>query len=180
MLQIIVKRNDDLYDESRNEFVSCPECKLYLEHSLVSISKWEAKWHKPFLNSKKTDHELLDYIKCMTTNTNKVDDLVYSCLTNRNIEDISKYIDDPMTATTFSKRDNNRPNSEIVTSELIYYWMIAYNIPFECQKWHINRLMTLIRVCSVKNSNPGKLTTNDLIKRNALNAQRRASMGTRG
>lgn len=184
MLQIIVEQNDDLYDESRNEFVSCPECKLNLEHSLVSISKWESKWHKPFLSGRKTNdktnEELLDYIRCMTVNTNKVDDIVYQCLSKENIRAIAEYIDDPMTATTIHKKENSRPNNEKLTSELIYYWMIAYNIPFECQKWHINRLMTLIRVCDAKNAPSSKMTASDLASRNALNAKRRAAMGTRG
>lgn len=179
MLEIIVPEAN-LFDEQTQEFISTKEQTLRLEHSLVSMSKWESKWCKPFLSrQEKTYEETIDYIKCMTT-TQNVDPYVYRCLTNDNIKRINDYIEAPMTATTFRK-DNGKPNKEQVTAELIYYWMIALNIPFECQKWHLNRLLTLIRVCSIKNQPPEKVNKNEIMKRNAaLNAERRKRLNTKG
>ena len=141
MLKITVPSSEQ-WDESKQEFVYTKECTLELEHSLVSLSKWESKWCKPF-NSKtdKTYEETIDYIRCMTLNSN-VDPSVYSCLTNENINEINNYIEALMTATWFSKESQGKSNSEQITAELIYYWMIALGIPFECQKWHLNRLLT--------------------------------------
>lgn len=169
----------ELYDEVQNEFHMVKAQTLNLEHSLVSISKWESKWHKPFLNKKeKTTEETLDYIRCMTIN--HVDPLVYSCIDSRIIKQINAYIEDPMTATTFSNQTNNR-NREIITAEVIYYWMIALNIPFECQKWHLNRLLTLINVCNIKNKPPKKMSKKAIMTRNnSLNAARRQALHTNG
>ena len=171
----------EMWDESREELISTKEQTLQLEHSLVSLSKWESKWHKPFLHTdNKTGEETLDYIKCMTLNHN-VDPNVYLNLTAENISQINDYIGDSMTATTFSEESGGKKNSEKITSELIYYWMVSYNIPFECQKWHLNRLITLIRVCGVKNAPPKKTSKNELMRRNAaLNAQRRAKLNSKG
>ena len=180
MLQITIPAIE-LWDEQNEEFVtSVKEQTLQLEHSLISLSKWESKWHKPFLSKEtKTREETLDYIKCMTI-TKNIDDSVYSRLSNSNINDINKYIDDPMTATTFSKL-NQSNKKEVVTSELIYYWMISYNIPMECQKWHLNRLLTLIRVCDVKNTPPKKMNKKDIINQYAaLNASRRQQFNSKG
>ena len=128
----------------------------------------------------KTEEEMLDYIKCMTL-TKNVDSDVYNHLTIDNVKDVKDYINDPMTATTFSRDEKGQSNSETITSELIYYWMIASNIPFECQKWHLNRLITLIRVCSIKNAPPKKRSKRDIMSRNAaLNAARRKQMNTKG
>lgn len=152
MLKITVPAME-YYDEVSNEFILFKEQSLQLEHSLVSISKWEAKWHKPFLDGKdKTLEEVIDYVRCMTI-TQNVDSEVYNRLTENNLKAINEYIENPMTATTFSDT-NQTPNREIITSEIIYYWMVAFNIPFECQKWHINRLLTLVKVCNIKNSPP--------------------------
>ena len=141
----------ELYDEEKNEFINYKDQTLQLEHSLVSISKWEAKWHKPFLSDEdKTLEEIIDYIKCMTITQNVKSD-VYDRLTSDNIQTINDYIQDSMTATTFSD-DKKTGKKEIVTSEIIYYWMVTYNIPMECQKWHLNRLLTLVKVCTIKNS----------------------------
>ena len=141
------------FDEEKNEFIYTTVSKeqtLQLEHSLVSLSKWESKWCKPFLSKeKKSDEEVLDYIKYMTLTQNVRPD-TYNRLTDANIEMINAYIDAPMTATTFSKENVKGGGREVVTAELIYYWMIALNIPFECQKWHLNRLLTLIRVCNME------------------------------
>lgn len=170
----------EMFNEKTQEFFTLKEQTLQLEHSLVSLSKWESKWCKPFLSkNKKTVEETIDYIKCMTI-TQNVKDEVYARLTRSNIEAINKYIDDPMTATTFYN-DNSKVNNETITSELIYYWMIALNIPMECQKWHLNRLLTLIRVCNVKNSPPKKMSKGDIMRRNAaLNAARKKQLNTNG
>lgn len=179
MLEITIPARE-LFDETTCEFTYMNEQTLRLEHSLVSLSKWESKWCKPFLSKeKKTLEETIDYIKCMTL-TQNVNDTVYQFLGNENINKINKYIESPMSATTFGP-ENSRPNREIVTSELIYYWMIALNIPFECQKWHLNRLLTLIKVCSIKNQPPKKMSKGELMSRNAaLNAARRKQLNTKG
>lgn len=183
MLRITIPATE-LWDERKEEFVSIKEKTLELEHSLVSLSKWESKWCKPFLtDAKKTDEEIIDYVRCMTITPN-VDPEIYYALTKDNIEKINKYIESPMTATFFSKdktKGGRRMSREIITSELIYYWMISFNIPFECQKWHINRLITLIKVCSIKNEPPKKMSKKALMSRNAaLNAARRKQFNTKG
>ncbi len=180
MLEITIPATE-LWDESTEEFITAKEQTLRLEHSLVSLSKWESKWCKPFLSkTNKTNEEIIDYVKCMTL-TQNVPDEVYRCLTNDNIRKINEYIDAPMTATWFHEEKNKGTNREQTTSELIYYWMIALNIPFECQKWHLNRLLTLIRVCNIKNQPPKKMSKRDIMSRNAaLNAARRKQLNTKG
>ena len=170
----------ELFDDRTQEFIKIPEYKLQMEHSLVSLSKWESKWGKPFLSKEpKTAAETIDYIKCMTI-TQNVNPKVYNSLTTENIEQINKYIDEPMTATTFNEVNNTR-SREIITSELIYYWMFSLNIPMECQKWHLNRLLTLIRVCNIKNAPPKKMSRSDIMSRNAaLNAARRKKLNSKG
>ena len=181
MLQITVPISPEGWDEERQEFVDPQVKTLQLEHSLVSISKWESKWHKAFLSKKdKTEEEIFDYIKCMTL-TQNVDPSVYDHLTVDNVNQIKAYIEDPMTATVINTNSSGKSNKETVTSELIYYWMIALNIPSEYQKWHINRLLKLIEVCNVKNSPPKKRSKSDIMRSNAaLNAARRKQLGTRG
>ena len=180
MLQITVPAGE-LYDEVNNEFITVKEQTLQLEHSLVSLSKWESKWEKAFLSkAERTFEETIDYIRCMTLNKN-VDPNVYRFLTNENIEAVNAYISAPMTATTFFDDGKKGGHRETVTAELIYYWMISLNIPFECQKWHLNRLLTLIRVCNVKNTPPKKRSAKEIMSRNAaLNAARRKKLNTRG
>lgn len=181
MIQITIPSRE-LWDESTNEFVITKEQILQLEHSLISISKWESKWQKAFLTKQeKTHEETIDYIKCMTLNQN-VDPNVYNYLTNDNIRQINAYIDSPMTATYFSEEKGGRGgHGEQITSELIYYWMIALQIPFECQKWHLNRLLTLVRVCNIKNQPPKKRSRREIMSRNAaLNAARRKQLNTKG
>ena len=171
----------EYWDEKKEEFVTVgKEQELQLEHSLVSISKWEMKHHKPFLTKEpKTDEEMIDYIKCMTM-TQNVDSEVYEHLPNSVLKQINDYIADSMTATTFLQL-NQQPTREIITSELIYYWMISLNIPMECQKWHINRLLTLIRVCNVNNTPPKKMNKREIANRYAsLNAARRKQFNSRG
>lgn len=179
MLKITIPSIEQ-YDEVNNEFIISKEQILQLEHSLVSLSKWESKWHKPFLSKEeKTVEETIDYIKCMTI-TQNVDDKVYDNLTNDNIREVRDYIQEPMTATTFHS-NSNRPNRETITAELIYYYMIALNIPFECQKWHLNKLMTLINVCSIKNEPSKKMSKKEIQSRNkALNDARRKMLSTPG
>lgn len=181
MLQIEVPIIQERWDEVKEEFIEPEYQVLQLEHSLVSLSKWESKWHKPFYSKTKlSDEEMLDYIKCMTL-TKNVNPDVYNHLTIENVKEVAYYIDDPMTATTFSRDVKGSSNHEAITAELIYYWMIALNIPFECQKWHLNRLITLIRVCEIKNSPPKKRSMRDIMSRNAaLNAARRKRMNTKG
>lgn len=181
MLQIEVPISPEGWDESKQEFVEPKYLTLKLEHSLISLSKWESKWCKPFLDRKeKTIEETIDYIKFMTLTPN-VEPEVYSHLSNENFRDIDAYIGAPMTATTFYDDKTSKSSREIVTSELIYYWMVALNIPFECQKWHLNRLLTLIRVCNVKNAPPKKMNKRDIMSRNArLNAARRKQLNTSG
>lgn len=181
MLQITVPAVEQ-WDEQKQEFITTgKEQTLCLEHSLVSLSKWESKWNKIFLDKReKTTEEILDYIKCMTL-TQNVNPDIYNRLTVENFQQIHEYIEAPMTATTFYDDKRGGGSREKVTSELIYYWMIALNIPFECQKWHLNRLLTLIRVCNVKNAPPKKMSKRDIASRNAaLNAARRKQLNTRG
>lgn len=169
-----------MFNEKTGEFFNTKEQTLQLEHSLVSLSKWEAKWNKAFLTKEqKTPEQVLDYIRCMTI-TQNVDPDIYNALTDENIEAINKYIEAPMTATSFYDKGAKKSN-ETVTSELIYYWMIALNVPMECQRWHLNRLLTLIRVCNIKNTPPKKMNKRELMSRNAaLNAARRSKLNTRG
>lgn len=171
----------ELFDDKKQEFITSKEQTLQLEHSLVSLSKWESKWCKAFLSKdSKTFEETLDYIKCMTI-TQNVNPLVYNFLSKENFDEIHKYIEAPMTATTFYTNGQNGTSKETVTSELIYYWMISLNIPMECQKWHLNRLLTLIRVCNIKNTPPKKMSRKEMISRNAaLNAARKKQFNTKG
>ncbi len=171
----------EMFDDKSQEFFTLKEQTLQLEHSLVSLSKWESKWCKPFLtNENKTLEETLDYIKCMTI-TQNVDQTVYSRLNKENIDQINNYIQAPMTATTFYNDTQKGRGKETITSELIYYWMISLNIPMECQKWHLNRLLTLIRVCNIKNTPPKKRSRKDIINQYAaLNAARKKQLNTNG
>jgi len=181
MLQLTFKPIEK-YDELTNTFQYSDECVITLEHSLVSLSKWESKWHKPFLTKdEKTLEETIDYIKCMTI-TKNVDEDVYSRLTDEHLQAVREYIENPMTATTFSNLQEGRKiNREIITSEIIYYWMTVFNIPFECEKWHLNRLLTLINVCNIKNSPPKKMGRKEIYQRNkALNMARRRALNTGG
>lgn len=181
MLQILVPISPEGWDEVKQEFVEPKTKELQLEHSLISISKWESKWHKAFLaKTDKTEEELIDYIKCMTLNAN-VDPSVYEHLTASNINAIRDYIYDPMTATIIPAQNTKGKGHETVTSELIYYWMIALNIPPEYQKWHLNRLLKLIEVCNFKNTPPKKRSKASILRDNAaLNAARLKQLGTRG
>lgn len=180
MLQVVIPERE-FFDSRTNEFVTIKETKLALEHSLVSVSKWEAKWKKPFVGRiAKTYEESIDYIRCMTL-TQNVDPRVYWSIPDDVFEKVNSYIDDPMTATWFNSNEKERPSREVITSEIVYYWMIALNIPSEYQKWHFNRLLTLIRVCNVKNAPKKKMSKKEILKRNReLNAARRKELNTPG
>lgn len=180
MLTILVPETE-LYDERKNEFIQIKEQTLVLEHSLVSIAKWESKWKKSYLSTKnKTYDETIDYIKCMTI-TKNVNPLIYKSINRDALESINQYVNDPMTATYFSERDDRPSGPSIITAEIVYYWMISLNIPMECQKWHFNRLIALIKVCNIKN-NPGKkMSRREILTRNqALNEERKKKYNTRG
>ncbi len=172
----------EYYNPKTNEFVKYKEHTLRLEHSLRSMAKWESKWHKPFLSKdNKTNEEIIDYLRCMTLNTADVDDCVYYCIPGSEMEKLTQYMEDPMTATTITRIGNQPKSRAIVTAEILYYDMIALNIPFECEKWHINRLLMLIEVCNEKNKPSKKIPRNELISRNKLlNAARRKRLGTKG
>ena len=181
MLRIVIPAVEG-FDDEKQEFTTIEkEQVLELEHSLISLSKWESKWCKVFLSKEeKTTEQTIDYIKCMTV-TPRVDPSVYDRLTTENIKQIQDYIAAPMTATYFAKDAGGKTNREQVTSELIYYWMIAMQIPFECEKWHLNRLLTLIRVCNIKNQPPKKMSKQEIMAQNAaLNAKRRQQFNTTG
>lgn len=186
MLEIRLEERE-LFDERTSEFVTLKPVTLKLEHSLLSISKWEAKTHKRFVASKtetddRTYAETIEYVKCMTLNKD-VPDIVYDTLGREHIDKINEYISDSMSATTFKNNEVQKSarNGEAVSSELVYYWMTAFNIPFECEKWHFNRLMTLINICSIKNKPPKKMSKGATMKNNAaLNAARRKAHHSKG
>ena len=161
----------ELFDDRLNEFRQVKAQDVTLEHSLISISKWESKWHKPFLDSSiktRSLDESYDYIRMMSLDPNVNPDFVYA-MTTKQMKELEIYITDPMTATTIKYYKNEkRPNRELVTSELIYFWMTAYQIPFTCEKWHINRLMKLIELCAVKNDPEATkgMAKNDILRSN--------------
>lgn len=171
----------EFFNDDTQEFYTVAPVTLRLEHSLVSVSKWESKWKTPFLSAKDlTIEQSRDYIKCMTINQH-VDPLVYASLTNSHMETVNEYIKEERTATTFNERQIGPPNRQVITSELIYFWMAQYNIPFECQKWHLSRLLTLIRIASIKNAPDKKMSKRAVMSKNAsLNAARRKAMHTKG
>lgn len=178
MLRLTIP-STELFDEKTNRFITIHGRELQLEHSLVSVSKWESKWKKPFLGAtKKNREETIDYVRCMTI-TQNVDPIIFLGLTDENIETVNRYIDDPMTATTF--KNDKKVNRQVITSEIIYYWMISLGVPMECQKWHLNRLLALIRVCDEKNKPAKNKSRKDVMAENrALNQLRKARSGSHG
>jgi hypothetical protein len=171
----------DAFNEETQTFESTGGFELQLEHSLVSLSKWESIHEKPFLDThEKTWEEITSYVECMVVPPNPPEDFLPK-LSKENFEEINDYISRKMTATWFSEVQPQSRNSEIVTSELIYYWMTAFTIPFECENWHLNRLFTLIRICNIKQEKPKEMSRAEVAQRNReLNAQRRKMLGTKG
>lgn len=188
MLKLTVPAGE-YFNEQTNEFHYTKESRLHLEHSLASVARWESKWKKPFLESsspllrdkyKKTPEEFYDYLRCMTVNQPE-DPNCYRSLTPLQLQVISNYLKDPATASTFSDYEEKKFSSQIITSELIYFWMTTLNIPFSCEEWNLNRLLALIRVCSIKNGKPKKKPRRDMIEeRKRLNQERRQQWNTRG
>lgn len=180
MLTLIIPQKE-YFDDENSEFVIIPELTLEFEHSLVALYAWESKWEKPFLGKEgKTTKETISYIETMCLTPN-VKSEVFNNLSSKQHEEISRYINADMTATTFNVRTNRSFSREIITAEIIYYWMIQLQIPFECQYWHLNKLLTLIKVCNAKNAPPKKMSRTELLSRQrSLNAQRRAQLNSRG
>lgn len=172
----------EFFNDLTNEFYYVKPRTITMEHSLLSISKWESKWKKPYLSSdSRTFEEELDYIRCMTI-TKDVDPLLYNNLSIDDYKKIREYCDDPHTATTITSYLPKNRRARTITSELIYCWMVSYNIPSEYEKWHINRLLTLIRVCGIENNPNGKkMSRAEVARQNAeLNRARRAKYNTKG
>jgi len=169
-----------MFNDERQEFVTKGDVVLELEHSLASLSKWESIYEKPFLGvDNKTPEEILGYVKAMTLTS--VSKEVFHKLSPENIQSINDYIEAKMTATWFNEMPGTPKSRDVITAELIYYWMTVFQIPFECEKWHLNRLFTLIRICNIKQAKPKKISRSEQAVRNReLNAQRKAQLGSTG
>ena len=181
MLRITIPSRE-LFDESNLTFITIKGQTLQLEHSLVSLSKWESKWKKPFMSlAPKTAEEFVDYVRCMTI-TQNVDPAIYYGLTDDNLKDINAYMEDPMSARAMSSKVNSGSRKNVITSELLYYYMFSFNIPKECEKWHLNRLLNLIDLFSVKNQSKKnkRMTKDDMLERRRLNEERKALWKTKG
>lgn len=182
MLKIAIPASE-MFDDVNQKFIVIEEQTLELEHSLVSLSKWESKWHIPFISDKeKTMEQTMDYIQCMMI-TENVDPSVYGIIAQSNLlmGEINRYIDDSQTASIVLDNSRGGNSGEFTTAETLYYWMISLQIPFECQYWHLNRLIALIRFCSAKNAPTKKMSQSDIMSRNkALNDARRKALGTKG
>lgn len=183
MLTITIPASE-LFDEANNKFIPIEQTKLVLEHSLVSVSKWEQTWEKPFLGKEeRTTEEAIDYIRCMTISPEEVAEKVYQNLPADALQKVSTYINAKMTATWFSEVPGaKKPDGEVITAEIIYYWLVALQIPFEVQHWHLNRLLTLVRVTNIKNDPDKKMMPKKdaAAQQRLLNEQRRQRLGTKG
>ncbi len=171
----------ELFDQQSKTFITIPATTVTLEHSLLSISKWESKWKRSyFIKEPMTIDQSIDYIACMCL-TKNIDPKIFRFMDKKTAQEISNYIADPMTATTIKHRDK-KPSREIITSELVYYWMVNFGIPFDpCQKWHFNRLMTLIEIATIKEAGDQKMPRKEMLKQRALlNSQRKAKYNTHG
>lgn len=181
MLRVVIEDTEYFNDETE-QFHTVKGCVLDLEHSLLSLSKWESNYQKPFLSAleKKTPEEIYGYLKAMVVTPGVDPDVLDQCPPEM-IEKIQQYIDSSQSATTFGEMPTRRGPSEVITSELIYYWMVSFNIPFEVETWHLNRLFSLIRICNVKNQKPRKMSKHEMAQRNReINNRRREELGTRG
>lgn len=180
MLTIVVSAVES-FDDSKQQFVSEGGTTLELEHSLVSLSKWESQHEKPFLGKEeKTAEEVVSYVKAMTLTPN-VPAEIFQQLDQEHFEAINAYIESKQSATWFSEAPGAPKSSEVITAELIYYWLTVFNIPFEVENWNLNRLFNLIRICNIKSAKPKKMSRNEQAARQReLNAQRKAQMSTRG
>jgi hypothetical protein len=180
VLRIVVP-GEELYNQETEMFETVGDVELEMEHSLISMSKWESKFQKPFLTKvEKSPEEILAYIEAMIISPIYPQDTL-SRLSRENVSQINDYIESKQSATTFGEMPERKGRGEIITSELIYYWMVAFNIPFECEYWHLNRLFALIRICNIKNSKPKKMSRNEIASRNReLNAIRKAQYNTSG
>lgn len=169
----------ETYDSANNEFRTYKSMNLLLEHSLIAVSKWEMKWKKPFVNNadRLTDEEFLDYVRCMIIGNDSID---LGRLGVAELNKIKEYMNDPMTATTFAESDK-KSTGQIITNEEIYSWMADLHIPFTCEKWHLNRLLTLIQVCNLNHQEPKKMSRKDTMAMyRRINAERRAKMKSKG
>lgn len=180
----VIIPDQSLWDETTEHFINIKGASLVLEHSLISLAKWESKWHIPFLGKEeKTAEQIEDYVRCMTL-TQHVNPELYHYIPASIMEEIFDYIEDPMTATWFSKVEEKKNvfvRGEIITAEIVYYWMVTLNIPVQFEKWHLNRLLTLIRVINAKNAPAKKMSKKDILARNRqLNAARRAKNRSKG
>lgn len=180
MLTLFIK-GDELFDEVSQTFIETTAATIRLEHSLISLSKWESIFEKPFLSTNnKTNDEIISYIKFMILD-DLVDESIVYRLDQENLNEVNRYINSSQSATTFGTMPEKRGRGEVITSELIYYWMVAFTIPFECQTWHINRLFALIRICNIKNSKQKKLSSHEIASRNReLNEKRKEQLQTSG
>lgn len=180
MLRIVIEASE-VYNEEDSSFQTFDDIVLELEHSLISLSKWESKYQKPFLSSdKRTGEEIFGYLKAMVVSPEVDLDVLYRC-SQKDIDKIQEYIDSSQSATTFGIMPERRGPGEVITSELIYYWMVAFNIPFECETWHINRLFSLIKICNIKNAKPRKMSRNEIAMKNReINEKRRKELNTTG
>lgn len=171
----------ELFDEANQVFIDISPVQIDLEHSLLSVSKWESKVKKPFLGEgKKTPEEILVYVEAMILTPGITPETLLR-LSDTNLDSINAYIDSTESATTFHQPQTKKGRPETITSELIYFWMVNFRIPFECQTWHLNRLFSLIRICGIKNSKPTKMSKAEAAaQRRELNAQRRAKTGSSG
>lgn len=180
MLRLVV--GEDGFNDETQEFIVIDPVVVDFEHSLVSLSKWESEYQKPFLSSvERTNAEIFGYVKAMVVTPGVGQETLVN-LSDDQIKELQQYIDSPQSATTFGVMPQaNKGRGETITAELIYYWMVAFKIPFECETWHLNRLFALIRICNIKNSKPEKRSQHDMaVERQRLNAERRARLGTKG
>lgn len=180
MLRITIT-GEEFFDEEEQTFTSVGDVVIDLEHSLVSLSKWESKFQKPFLSpGEKSSEEILEYIKAMILTPDVTPDIL-DRFSKEEFDLINDYIESKESATSFGMMPKSNARGEVITSELIYYWLVAFNIPFECEHWHLNRLLALIRICNIKNSKPRRMSKHEVAQRNReLNAQRKANLNTTG